>query len=252
MLWAAERADRRSSAGRRLERARAARPSRASPSASTCRSPPRSAAPAPSTASTPNYRRRDRPRRQSEAQGADRERRSRAADRRPHVGGGRRKATRCSTIPAPRQTLVHVHADAQEIGRIYHPALGDHRDARPPSAPRSRACSRPTRSPGRGDARRRAPTISPGASRRRRQSRPRAAGRDHARAAPPRSRRDLHQRAPAISRIWVGRFLRFRRFEQQLGPTSRLDGLRPAGGGRRQARASRSASSSASPATAIS
>ncbi|HLW92663.1 MAG TPA: thiamine pyrophosphate-dependent enzyme, partial [Roseiarcus sp.] len=27
-------------------------------------------------------------------------------------------------IPAPRQTLVHVHADAMEIGRVYHPTLG--------------------------------------------------------------------------------------------------------------------------------
>jgi acetolactate synthase I/II/III large subunit len=28
------------------------------------------------------------------------------------------------SIPTPRQRLVHVHADAQEIGRIYHPSLG--------------------------------------------------------------------------------------------------------------------------------
>jgi acetolactate synthase I/II/III large subunit len=27
-------------------------------------------------------------------------------------------------IPTPRQALVHVHPDSQEIGRIYHPALG--------------------------------------------------------------------------------------------------------------------------------
>jgi acetolactate synthase I/II/III large subunit len=27
-------------------------------------------------------------------------------------------------IPAPRQKLVHVHADANELGRVYHPALG--------------------------------------------------------------------------------------------------------------------------------
>ncbi len=27
-------------------------------------------------------------------------------------------------IPNPRQTLVHVHADANELGRVYHPALG--------------------------------------------------------------------------------------------------------------------------------
>ncbi len=27
-------------------------------------------------------------------------------------------------VPAPRQTLVHIHADAMELGRVYHPALG--------------------------------------------------------------------------------------------------------------------------------
>jgi acetolactate synthase-1/2/3 large subunit len=27
-------------------------------------------------------------------------------------------------IPVPRQKLVHVHADAEEIGRVYHPSLG--------------------------------------------------------------------------------------------------------------------------------
>jgi acetolactate synthase-1/2/3 large subunit len=27
-------------------------------------------------------------------------------------------------VPTPRQKLVHVHADAQEIGRVYHPTLG--------------------------------------------------------------------------------------------------------------------------------
>ena len=29
-------------------------------------------------------------------------------------------------IPGPKQTLVHVHADAQELGRVYHPELGIH------------------------------------------------------------------------------------------------------------------------------
>ena len=35
-----------------------------------------------------------------------------------------RRATRYSPLPTPRQKLVHVHPDAQEIGRNYHPALG--------------------------------------------------------------------------------------------------------------------------------
>jgi acetolactate synthase-1/2/3 large subunit len=29
-------------------------------------------------------------------------------------------------IPNPRQKLVHVHADAEELGRVYHPSLGIH------------------------------------------------------------------------------------------------------------------------------
>ncbi|WP_181707689.1 thiamine pyrophosphate-binding protein [Chthonobacter rhizosphaerae] len=32
-------------------------------------------------------------------------------------------------VPTPRQTLVHVHADAEEIGRVYQPALGIHASA---------------------------------------------------------------------------------------------------------------------------
>jgi acetolactate synthase I/II/III large subunit len=27
-------------------------------------------------------------------------------------------------VPTPRQKLVHIHADAQEVGRVYHPSLG--------------------------------------------------------------------------------------------------------------------------------
>ncbi len=38
-------------------------------------------------------------------------------------------------IPVPRQALVHVHADAGEIGRVYHPVLGIH------AAPRTFAAS---------------------------------------------------------------------------------------------------------------
>ena len=28
-------------------------------------------------------------------------------------------------IPSPRQKLVHIHPDPAEIGRVYHPALGN-------------------------------------------------------------------------------------------------------------------------------
>ena len=35
----------------------------------------------------------------------------------------RARATRCSTFPTPKQTLVHVHAGAEELGRVYQPDL---------------------------------------------------------------------------------------------------------------------------------
>ena len=68
-------------------------------------------------------------------------------------------------IPAPRQKLVHVHADPLEIGRNYHPSSGSS-PLRRNSARRSKASSRRRRSRGRPRRVRRAPTISPGASRR--------------------------------------------------------------------------------------
>ena len=51
---------------------------------------------------------------------------------------------------------------------------------------------------------------------------------------------------------WVHRFHRFRRFATQARPDLRLDGLRHAGGGRRQGAVSASATSSPLPATAAS
>ena len=33
-------------------------------------------------------------------------------------------------IPVPKQKLVHVHADAEELGRVYHPTLGIHASPR--------------------------------------------------------------------------------------------------------------------------
>ena len=50
-------------------------------------------------------------------------------------------------IPAPKQTLVHVHPGAEELGRVYRPTLRSMR-RRPRSRPRSKACSRRTRSAG--------------------------------------------------------------------------------------------------------
>ncbi len=70
-------------------------------------------------------------------------------------------------IPAPRQRLVHVHADPLEIGRNYHPDAR-HRRHLAGILRRARRRSAAVDDPrGRPETRRRAPTISPGASRRR-------------------------------------------------------------------------------------
>ena len=121
-------------------------------------------------------------------------------------------------IPAPRQRLVHVHPDAHEIGRNYHPALGIIATPPefcaalegvqpPPSIPWSEETrqaraeylawsDRPTENPGRVQMaeimlalRKRVPDA-------------------------------IFATGAGNFAIWVGRFLRFRRIEQQLGPTS--------------------------------
>ena len=121
-------------------------------------------------------------------------------------------------IPAPRQRLVHVHADANEIGRNYHPVLGI-----VATSPEFCAALEGVEPPA---------TIPWSAE-------TRAARADYlawSDKAPPNPGRvqmseivfALRRRSPdAIFTngagnfaIWVGRFLRFRKFEQQLGPTS--------------------------------
>jgi acetolactate synthase-1/2/3 large subunit len=121
-------------------------------------------------------------------------------------------------IPAPRQRLVHVHADANEIGRNYHPALGI-----VATSPEFCAALEGVEPPA---------TIRWSAE-------TRAARADYlawSEQAPPNPGRvQLSEIMFAIRRrspdgiftngagnfsIWVGRFLRFRRVEQQLGPTS--------------------------------
>ena len=122
------------------------------------------------------------------------------------------------SIPAPRQRLVHVHADANEIGRNYHPALGI-----VATSPEFCAALEGVEPPA---------TIRWSAE-------TRAARADYlawSEQAPPNPGRvQLSEIMFAIRRrspdgiftngagnfsIWVGRFLRFRRVEQQLGPTS--------------------------------
>jgi acetolactate synthase-1/2/3 large subunit len=122
-------------------------------------------------------------------------------------------------IPTPRQPIVHVHADANEIGRNYHPALGVVATS-PEFCAALEGVQPPT-----------------GAIRWAEQTRiARAEYLAWSDKAPPNPGRvqlgeimfAIRKRTPdAIFTngagnfsIWVGRFLRFRAFEQQLGPTS--------------------------------
>ena len=121
-------------------------------------------------------------------------------------------------IPAPRQRLVHVHADALEIGRNYHPSLGI-----VATSPEFCAALEGVHPP---------PTIPWSAETRQ----ARADYLAWSEQAPPNPGRvqvseimfALRRRVPDAVfttgagnfAIWVGRFLRFRRIEQQLGPTS--------------------------------
>ena len=69
-------------------------------------------------------------------------------------------------IPLPRQKFVHVHGDASEIGRVYHPALGIH--AAPKTFAASLEAMQPPNEIGWPDATPRpAPITSPGPRRRR-------------------------------------------------------------------------------------
>ncbi len=121
-------------------------------------------------------------------------------------------------IPAPRQRLVHVHADPREIGRNYHPTLGIIA-----TTPEFCSALEGLQPP---------PTIRWSAE-------TRAARADYlawSEQAPANPGRvqvgeiilGLRKRVPDALftngagnfAIWAGRFLRFRRIEQQLGPTS--------------------------------
>ena len=155
-------------------------------------------------------------------------------------------------IPTPRQKLVHVHADPNEIGRNYHPTLG--------IVATSAAFCRGAR---RRAAARRDPLDGRDARGARRLSRLERAGaarrpgavqlaRDHVRAAPARPRRDLHHRRRQFRDLGRTASCASARFEQQLGPTCGSMGFGlPAAIAAKQSSIP-SASSSASPATAIS
>ncbi len=122
-------------------------------------------------------------------------------------------------VPVPRQRLVHVHADAEEIGRVYAPALGIH------AAPRTFAASLEAVQPPQAvrwagvAASARADYL---------------AWTEHPPAVPGAVDMGrivcwLRERLPADAivangagnyAIWPGRFFRFRGFDTQLAPTS--------------------------------
>ncbi len=120
-------------------------------------------------------------------------------------------------IPQPKQALIHVHAEAEEIGRNYAPTLGVVATS-PAFAAALESVQPPTSVPW-SEATRQAraeylawseqPPRSPGA------------------VQPAEIMLHLRRRVPEAIfttgagnfSLWVNRFLRFRRFEQQLGPT---------------------------------
>ncbi|MHB2167293.1 thiamine pyrophosphate-binding protein [Alsobacter sp. R-9] len=122
-------------------------------------------------------------------------------------------------VPSPRQALVHVHADAMELGKVYHPALGI--NATPPAFAAALETVQPP-----NEIRWRAET---------RQAREDyLAWTEQPAPIPGRFQYGeamvwLRNRLPADAivtngagnyAIWVGRFMRFRRFATQLAPVS--------------------------------
>ena len=121
-------------------------------------------------------------------------------------------------IPAPRQQFVHVHADPQEIGRNYHPTLGIIATS-PEFCAALEGVQPPATIPWSAETRQaRADYLGWSEQ----------APKNPGRVQISEIMFALRRRAPdAIFTngagnfaIWVGRFLRFRRIEQQIGPTS--------------------------------
>jgi acetolactate synthase-1/2/3 large subunit len=121
-------------------------------------------------------------------------------------------------IPTPRQKLVHVHADALEIGRVYHPTLGI--VATPPAFCAALEGLQP-------------PNAIPWGARTRAA---RAEFREWTEVAPTmpgpvqlgaimlwlnaRAPDAIYTNGAGNYAIWPGRFLRFRHFDSQIAPTS--------------------------------
>ncbi|MFY8151629.1 MAG: thiamine pyrophosphate-dependent enzyme, partial [Hyphomicrobiales bacterium] len=122
-------------------------------------------------------------------------------------------------IPNPRQTLVHVHASIEEIGRVYQPALGIH------ATPKAFAAALEGMQP---------PNDLPWSGETRQANADFHAWTDEPAPIPGpfqygQAMRWLRDRLPADAvicngagnyAIWPQRYLRFRRFGTQLAPTS--------------------------------
>ena len=120
-------------------------------------------------------------------------------------------------IPQPKQALIHVHAEAEEIGRNYAPTLGIVATS-PAFAAALESVQPPTSVPW-AQATREARADYLAWS----EQAPRSPGA----VQPAEIMLHLRRRVPEAIfttgagnfSLWVNRFLRFRRFEQQLGPT---------------------------------
>ena len=153
--------------------------------------------------------------------------------------------------PYPDQKLVHVHADADELGRVYRPTLAI--NASPAAFVEAFARRKPAAAPAwardRQDAARRLSRLVDAAAHR---SGRRPDGPDHELAGKgPAGRRDPHQRRRQLRHL--GAPLPPLPPLRHAGRADlRLDGLRHAGGGRGQGPVPRARRSSPSPATAAS
>ncbi len=122
-------------------------------------------------------------------------------------------------IPLPQQALVHIHADAQELGRVYHPRLGIN------ATPAAFAAALESLQP---------PHVITWSEETRKANAEFHDWTDHAPKAPGDVQlgeialwlRDRLPKDAIITNgagnyaIWVGRFMRFRQFATQLAPVS--------------------------------
>ena len=121
-------------------------------------------------------------------------------------------------IPAPHQRLIHVHADPLEIGRNYHPALGIVATS-PEFCAALEGVEPPPTIPWSGETRQARLDYLAWS-----EQAPNNPGPVQVSEIMFAVRRRVPEAIFATGAgnfaIWVGRFLRFRRIEQQLGPTS--------------------------------